>query len=187
MLAVVQRPDRTPELPVVSGKPPSAVLCAVWEADGVTELLLTRRAWHMRSHTGEIAFPGGRREPADRDLIDTACREAEEEVGLARAAIEVAGVLPALTTVSSPAEILPVLGVLDGAPTTRIEPGEVDAVLHVPIAELWDPRFYREELWSRAGTEMEITFFELAEDTLWGATARIVRQLLEAVVVARGT
>ncbi len=170
---------------MVRGKPPSAVLCAFWEHDGVAELLLTRRAWHMRSHTGEIAFPGGRREPDDVDLVDTACREAEEEVALHRSSLEVVGLLPALTTVSSPAEILPVAARLDGRPDTRPEPGEVDAVLHVPIAELWDPAVYREELWSREGHEMEITFFELVGDTLWGATARIVRQLLEAVAESR--
>lgn len=187
LVSVATPVDVVPELPTVDGRPPSAVLCAVWDtADGV-EMLLTRRAWHLRSHTGEIAFPGGRREPDDADLVATACREAHEEVGLVPEEVSVVGVLPALTTVSSPAEILPVLAVLDGPPETTPEPGEVDAVLHVPVAELWDPVVYREELWPRGEVPFEITFFELVGDTLWGATARIVRQLFEAVVEERAS
>jgi len=154
----------------------------VYDTDEGPELLFTRRAWHLRSHTGEVSFPGGRRDPGDVDLITTALRETEEEIGLARADVEIVGELPALVTVSSPAAIIPYVGLLDRRPAVVPSPDEVDAVLHVPLAELFDPAIFREELWSRDGVEMEISFFELAEDTLWGATARMVRSLLEALV-----
>lgn len=175
-------PPDAPPAEVVDGRQPSAVVAPVFDAGAGPELLLTRRAWHLRSHTGEVCFPGGRAEPHDVDLAATALRELHEEVGIAPEAVRIEGELTRLTTVSSPAFIVPYVGILDGRPTTRIDAGEVDAVLHVPIAELFDPSIYRQEIWMRNGEPMEITFFELADDTLWGATARMVRDLLERLV-----
>ncbi len=179
LLGVIEPAVGVPSLPVVNDKPPSAVLMTLWDGPAGPEMLLTRRAWHLRSHTGEVSFPGGRLEPGDRDLVHTALREAEEEVALDPGSVEVQGLLTPLTTVSSPAEILPVVAVSDGMPSTAASPDEVDAVLHVSVAELWNAAHYREEIWSRAGTDIEITFFELEGDTLWGATARIIRSLFE--------
>lgn len=143
------------------------------------EILFTRRAWHMRNHTGEVSFPGGRLEPADPDLMTTALRETEEEVGIDRSLVTVVGEITRLTTVSSPAYIVPFVGHLAERPSTTINPGEVDGVLHVPVAELLDPDIYRQEIWTRDGQPVEITFFELVGDTLWGATARMVHDLLQ--------
>lgn len=135
----------------------------------------------MRNHTGEVCFPGGRLEPADLDLQTTALRETEEEIGVDRSLVSVVGEITRLTTVSSPAYIVPFVGQLAERPATTINPDEVDDVLHVPVAELLDPAIYRQEIWTRDGEPMEITFFELIGDTLWGATARMVRDLLERV------
>lgn len=170
-----------PPAVVVDGKPPSAVLVPLNDGPWGPELLFTRRAWHMRNHTGEVSFPGGRHDPEDPDLATTALRETEEEVGVDRGLVRVVGELTRLTTVSSPAFIVPYVGVLDERPDTTINPDEVDAVLHVPIADLLDPAIYRQEIWTRNGAPLEITFFELVGDTLWGATARMVRDLLERV------
>lgn len=164
---------------MVDGKPPSAVLIPISLGPDGPEILFTRRAWHMRNHTGEISFPGGRLEPADPDLMTTALRETEEEVGIDRNLVTVVGEITRLTTVSSPAYIVPFVGHLAERPATTINPGEVDGVLHVPVAELLDPDIYRQEIWARDGQPMEITFFELIGDTLWGATARMVRDLLQ--------
>ncbi len=156
------------------------------------ELLFTRRAWHLRSHAGQVSFPGGRLDSEDENLVETALRESEEEIGLARGLVSIIGELERLTTVTSPANIVPILGLLDARPENlELSRDEVDDVLFVPIAELLDARNYREEIWFRqlagAGSfeGVPITFFELAGDTLWGATARIVRSMLEGVVVAR--
>lgn len=175
-------PPDAPAAEVVDGRQPSAVLAPVFDAGSGPELLFTRRAWHLRSHTGEVCFPGGRAEPDDADLAATALRELHEEVGIEPGSVRIEGELTRLTTVSSPAFIVPYVGVLEGRPSTRIDAGEVDAVLHVPLAELFDPSIYRQEIWTRNGEPMEITFFELADDTLWGATARMVRDLLERLV-----
>lgn len=135
----------------------------------------------MRNHTGEVSFPGGRLEPDDSDLQTTALRETEEEVGIDRSLVTVVGELTRLTTISSPAYIVPFVGHLAERPAVDINPDEVDDVLHVPVAELLDPAIYRQEIWTRQGQPLEITFFELVGDTLWGATARMVRDLLERV------
>ncbi len=163
----------------VDGRPPAAVLAPMYDADDGATLILTRRAWHLRSHTGEVSFPGGRYEPLDADLRETALRESHEEIGLDPSLVDVVGRLPQLTTVSSPAAIVPYVGVLGARPALLADPGEVDEVLDVSISELLDPAIYREEIWYRDGIELEVTFFELQGDTLWGATARMLRSLFD--------
>lgn len=159
----------------------SAVLACVWEEDDGAHLLLTRRATGMRSHSGEVAFPGGRRE-AHESLLEAALREATEEVGLDPSSVEVLGELDHLMTITSGAFIVPFVGVLPGRPAgLRANPGEVDAVLFVPVAELLLDEVFREERWTWSGdvlAERRLFFFELVGDTLWGATAAMVRQLL---------
>lgn len=167
-----------PSAVTVDGRPPSAVLVPLVEGDAGPGLVFTRRAWHLRSHSGEVCFPGGRRDPGDADLLATALRESHEEVGLDPGAVTVIGELDRLTTVSSPSFIVPFVGVVDEVPQWRPAPEEVDAVLAVPLAELADPSIYREEIWVRDGIEFGIHFFELDGDTLWGATARMVHNLL---------
>ncbi len=156
------------------------MLALLYDGDDGPTLVLTRRSWELRTHTGEISFPGGRQDPEDPDLVATALRETEEEIGVAPEAVTIVGELPRLATVSSPALIVPYVGVLETRPTFVPSAHEVDAVLDVTVAELLDPEIYREEVWTRHGLPMEITFFELVGDTLWGATARMLRSLFEA-------
>lgn len=145
------------------------------------EILFTRRSWNMRSHPGQISFPGGRKDPEDATLLATALRETEEEVGIDRSLVTHVGELNRLTTVSSPAYIAPYVGVLPPQPELTISEAEVDGVLHIPLAELLDPSIYRQEIWRFGDTSASITFFEFEGDTLWGATARMVRNLLEVI------
>jgi 8-oxo-dGTP pyrophosphatase MutT (NUDIX family) len=159
----------------------SAVLACVWDEDDGPHLLLTRRATGLRSHSGEVSFPGGRRDPGE-SLLDAALREAVEEVALDTTSVEVLGELDHLMTITSGAFIVPYVGVLPGRPSGLVaNPGEVDAVLFVPFAELLLDEVYREERWTWSGDvipERRLFFFELVGDTLWGATAAMVRQLL---------
>lgn len=174
-----------------SGRP-SAVLAPLYDvADGPASsdgavVVLTRRTWGMRTHQGEVSFPGGRVEPGETPL-DGARREAQEEIGLEPASIEVIGELDHLATVSSGSFIVPYVGALPGRPETVPSPDEVEAVLHVPLAELLDPGIFREEIWTFPGDrEQPITFFELVGDTVWGATASLLRQLLGIVTGTLG-
>ncbi|HEX5366384.1 MAG TPA: NUDIX domain-containing protein [Acidimicrobiales bacterium] len=173
---------------------PSAVLAPLYDApvpgaaDGGSEawVVLTRRTWTLRSHQGEVSFPGGRVEPGESPL-DAARREAFEEIALDPAAVEVVGQLDHLATVSSGSDIVPFVGLVPGRPPTRPNPAEVAAVLHVPLSELLDPTVFREERWTFPdGREQPIMFFELVGDTVWGATAALLRQLLGLVTGTLG-
>lgn len=156
----------------------SAVLAALYEDHGDLNVILTRRSPSLRVHSGEVSFPGGRREP-DEGLVDTALREAREEIGLDPSGVDVVGELDHLTTITSGSFIVPYVGLLaSGRPVVTPNPAEVEAVLHVPLSELLLPEVYREERWHIFGMVRPIFFFELMGDTVWGATAAMLRQLL---------
>jgi len=179
-------PARPAEVELMDGPPrpggrPSAVLVPLYDEAGLAHVVLTRRTWGLRTHQGEVSFPGGRVEPGESP-VDGARREAYEEIGLEPAGVEIIGELDHLSTVGSGSWISPFVGVLPGRPETRPSPHEVEAVLHVPLAELLDPELFREERWTFPGGRVQpITFFELVGDTVWGATASLLRQLLVAV------
>ena len=158
----------------------SAVLAPIYEHDGEAHVVLTRRAWHMRSHTGEVSFPGGKQEPGETPW-QTALREAHEEVALDPASVEQAGELHHLATVTSRSSIVPYVGVLPGRPRLVPNPDEVDAILHVPLADLLDPEAYRQERWGLPGIDRPIHFFEIVGDTIWGATASMLVDLLARI------
>ena len=167
----------------------SAVLAPLYEIEGELHVVLTRRTWHLRSHQGEVSFPGGRQDDGE-DLWATALRESREEIALDTSRIECLGELDHLATVTSRSFIVPFVGALSGGrPETVANPAEVSAVLHVPVAELLDPALYREERWTFPWAEdRPIYFFELVGDTVWGATGAMLRQLLGFVTgtVGRG-
>lgn len=172
-------PRRSP-VEVVSNRY-SAVLAPLYEHDGDVHVVLTRRAWHMRSHTGEVSFPGGKQDPGET-LWQTALREANEEIGLDPGSVERVGELHHLATVSSRAAIVPYVGVLPERPPRLVpNPDEVDAILHVSLADLLHPHAYRSERWGVPGLERPIHFFEIPGDTIWGATGSMLVDLLSRV------
>ena len=158
----------------------AGVLVALYDdpEGGGPHVVLTRRSPSLSSHTHEVSFPGGRHDPTDPDLWATALREAEEEIGLDPSLVRLVGRLDPLVTVGSRSLIHPFVAVLDGRPDLVANPDEVEAILHVPLAELLLDEVYREEEWSTNGDPWIITFFELVGDTIWGATAAMLRQLL---------
>jgi len=157
---------------------PAAVLVALFAEDGEARVILTRRAAHLRSHRGEVSFPGGRLD-AGESAEHGAVREAAEEVGLDPTGIELVGRLSRLGTVSSGTTITPVVAVLAGRPRLVANPTEVEHVFDVSLAELADPGVFREEHWAILGRDpFPVWFFELPADTVWGATARILVELL---------
>jgi 8-oxo-dGTP pyrophosphatase MutT (NUDIX family) len=166
----------------------AAVLVPIYDDRDEAHVVLTRRPWEMRSHSGEVSFPGGGQDPSDADLVATALREAWEEVALPPDRVEVIGQLDPLATLTSGAHITPFVGILDGADGLVPAADEVAAILHVPLRELLEDGVYHEERWPwAAGMEpgyptpdglRPMHFFDLPGDTVWGATARMLFQLL---------
>ena len=162
----------------------SAVLAVLADGNEGAEVLLTRRSVHLSSHRGEMSFPGGRVDPGE-DFVAAALRETHEEVGLPGSHVAVVGALEPISTWVSRSWIVPVVATLDGgtgawahlAPASR----EVDRVLWVPLVDLTRPGTFREERWRTERGEVPISFFELDDETVWGATARVLRRMLAAV------
>lgn len=151
-------------------------------ADGEPHAVLTRRRADLRRHAGEISFPGGRRDPEDLDLRETALREAEEEIGLARADVKVLGELPPVSTFATGYLIHPFVGLIPAGRSSigqswRPSPREVDAVLELPLGALREGR--TRTRMERRGISFETDVYILAEHLIWGATARILDDLYE--------
>lgn len=159
---------------------PAAVLVLFSEGTLGPELLLTRRGSKMRHHAGQISFPGGGTDPEDAGPADTALREAEEEVGLDRSAVEVFGELPTLWLPPSNFAVTPVLGYwTDPIGLQSTSDFEVHEVLHQPIAQLVDParRFSVTHPSGWIGPAFDVGL----EVPLWGFTAGVISRLFEAV------
>ncbi|MFA5883543.1 MAG: CoA pyrophosphatase [Acidimicrobiia bacterium] len=164
---------------------PAAVLVPIFEEDGEARVILTKRPETMPSHQGEIAFPGGKYEAGDVDLRATALREAQEEIGLDPGLVEIVGELDHLVTVAARFTLAPFVGLLPERPVLVPHVREVDAVFDVAISELLHDDVFREERWEvppemlvGVGPDRAIHFFELAGETVWGATARILTGFL---------
>lgn len=156
---------------------PSAVLAVLADGPEGAEVLLTRRSMHLTSHKGEVSFPGGRLDPGE-SFVDAALREAHEEVGLVPGTVEVVGQLHPISTWVSRSWIVPIVARITEPIELHGATGEVDRVLWVPLHELTRPGTFREEWWHTALGERPIFFFELDDETVWGATARMLHQLL---------
>ena len=155
----------------------SAVLAPLYrDPRGDLRLVFIRRGPHGM-HAGQIAFPGGRREPEDADLLATALREAEEEVGLDPQSVEVLTALPVIETIATGFRVAPFLGRLNGPPPAwRRQETEIDEILEVRIDDLIRPEAHDVEQWQLPGwpEAREIPFYRIGPYKLWGATYKIV-------------
>ena len=158
----------------------SAVLIPIYcSAQDELHVILTRRSAMMKHHTHEVSFPGGNQEPEDQDLWATAIREAHEEIGLNPELPRFVGTLDSFVTVGSNSLVTPFVGILDTVPALEANPREVEEIIDVPLAELLNPDIFREEIWQwQDGKSRPVFFFELIGDTVWGATASMLRQFL---------
>jgi 8-oxo-dGTP pyrophosphatase MutT (NUDIX family) len=155
------------------------VLVALFFQAGSQEphVVLTRRRADLRRHAGEISFPGGRQDSEDPTLLDTALREAEEEIGLRRATVSLLGELPAVSTFATNYLIHPFVGQIAAGQLWRASPLEVDAVLELPLRALREGRT-RTQI-ERRGISFQTDAYVVDEQVIWGATARILKDLLE--------
>jgi len=155
----------------------SAVLVALFSGERGAEVVLTRRSQTLNNHKGEISFPGGRLDPGETP-VEAALREAHEEVALDPGLVTVVGELDHIATMVSHSHIVPVVGTLAERPVLRASAGEVDRILTAPLVDLLDAEVYREERWGQPPLDRAIHFLELEDETVWGATGRIMVQLL---------
>ena len=166
-----------PLLPSFPDARVSAVLIALVEGERGAEVLLTRRSMLLRNHRGEISFPGGRLDPGETPL-ETALRESHEEVGLDPSLPRIVGELGHLNTIVSRSYIVPIVSVLPERPDLSPRTSEVDRVLWTPLSELTRPGTYRMERWGHPPLDRPLHFFELDDETVWGATAHMLVDLL---------
>ncbi|MGA8364698.1 MAG: CoA pyrophosphatase [Solirubrobacteraceae bacterium] len=158
---------------------PAAVLVALFSASDHQDphAVFTRRRTDLRRHAGEISFPGGRRDPEDADLAETALREAEEEIGLPRAQVSLLGELPPVSTFVTNYVIHPFVGLIPTGLHWEASPTEVDAVLELPLDALRAGR--TRTRMKRRGISFETDAYIVDDHLIWGATARILESLLE--------
>jgi len=166
--------DRDPSHRPPPGDRLAAVLLPV--IDG-RSLVFTRRSEAMSRHAGEISFPGGLPHDGDSDLAETALRETEEELGIPPSAVEVIGALPPVHTFVSGILIVPFVGMLEGRPALTPNVDEIAEVLEYPIDALAGREADVE--WQRGGHVYRGYAFEMGEHTIWGATARILHNLIQ--------
>ena len=164
--------EREPE---PDGRPMAAVLAPIYEdTAGGLRIVLTKRPDTMPTHAGHIAFPGGRPHPGDDGPVGTALREAEEEVGITPDQVEVLGFLPPIDTVEFKLMVVPVVGRISTPLGLVPSPREVAKVYTPQLSDLADP----ERWWHVPWEDWKVWYYDLEGDTLWGATARMVRLLV---------
>jgi 8-oxo-dGTP pyrophosphatase MutT (NUDIX family) len=163
---------------VFDGREPadaSVLVPLVVHESGVT-VLLTRRTEHLRDHAGQISFPGGRAEEIDADAVHTALREAEEEVGLAPAHVDVIGMLPVYTTVTG-FHVTPVVALVRPGFALAIDSFEVAEAFEVPLAFLMTPANHRRHVFTHDDGERQFLSMPWRDYFIWGATAAMLRNL----------
>jgi 8-oxo-dGTP pyrophosphatase MutT (NUDIX family) len=156
----------------------AAVLIPLLFKEGAWHVLVTQRTERVEHHKGQISFPGGACEPGDVDLLATALRETNEEIGVPPDAVEVLGVLDDFPTISN-FVVTPFVAVIPYPFAYRLNDGEVERVIEVPLSFLRDPAHLRVERREHQGQFHDVLFWDYGPHLIWGATARMLKDLLE--------
>jgi 8-oxo-dGTP pyrophosphatase MutT (NUDIX family) len=167
------RPEQLPP----GGLVEAAVLVPLHERDGVVSVLLTVRRGDLSRHAGQISFPGGRVEPGEQSLA-AALREAHEEVGLEPGRAEVLGRLSETVVLQSAFRLTPWVASVPYPYPYAAAPREVEAILHVPLPALLAAGVHRTERRTAYGMDVDVHYYEVEGRTIWGATARVLSELL---------
>lgn len=170
------QPDPESQRPPTHANP-SAVLVSLFAGTGGPRVLLTRRSESLSTHKGQIAFPGGRLEAGETSL-QAALRETREEIGVDASTARVVGELPAHRTISSSSHIIPHVVQLSAEPQQFVLNNEVERVFSVSLRELIRPDTYAQEHWVFPDREVVVPMFYLDDETIWGATARMLQELI---------
>ncbi len=168
------RPRRLPTFGM-----PAAVLVPLFERDGRVHVLLTKRTDSLRQHAGQISFPGGGRDAGDEGPLQTALREAREEVGLLPSDVTILGALDDCPTLVTNFVISPWVGVVPAGYPYVVSRSEIDELIEAPLDAFFEPGVLRTEEVERLGMRLKLYFYEVVGHTVWGATARMLTQLFE--------
>ncbi|HLY50269.1 MAG TPA: CoA pyrophosphatase [Solirubrobacteraceae bacterium] len=163
----------------VHGRTDAAVLVPLYLEDGELKAVLTERRSDLRRHAGEVSFPGGRHDEGEADLQATALREAEEEIGLPRTAVDIVGALRPTPTIATGYAIYPFVGVIEPGMTWTLSAREVAQVLELSLQEL--RAGYRRRRLIRRGIPILTDSYTVGDHLIWGATARILSDLLDRI------
>ena len=167
------------ELGIAESLNPAAVLVPLFLRDGELHLLMTHRTDQVFAHKNQISFPGGGMEPIDANLVATALRESHEEIGLMPSDVEILGQMEDTFTMTG-FRISPVVGRIPFPYTFRSNPFEVRELLFVPWTLFSEGQHHRREQIQIAERTFDVDYYEFEQHTIWGVTARIARQLVEA-------
>lgn len=158
---------------------PSAVLVPIYCKEGQYHILFTQRTNKVKTHKGQISFPGGTYEADDRTLLRTALREAHEEIGVREEDVEVLGELDDFNAITSNFVISPFVGVIPSPYQFKLSEEETAEIIEVPITKLLDKSILREETRTFNGKPITSYFYNHNGKVIWGATARILNQFLD--------
>ncbi len=163
------------------GNPPrqSAVLLLFYKKNGIIYFPLIRRPVYDGMHSGQMALPGGKQEPADTSLIQTALRESAEEIGINPEQLFVLGTLSEIYIQVTHMMVLPVVAFVNEPPVFKTDPHEVDMLFEIPLIDVLKPETKKTEIWNLRGTATEVPFYLLNHQKVWGATAMILSELKE--------
>lgn len=161
------------------GRTEAAVLVPFYGLGAKPGIVFTERRGDLRRHAGEISFPGGRRDHPDESLLTTALREAEEEIALDPSAVELVGALPPIGTFVTSYKVHPFVGLIGDELALRPNPDEVESILHIPVETLRES--YEMRRLVRRGVPFRTPTFEVERHMIWGATARILEELLRRI------
>ena len=173
----MRRKRRSPSTSTAAPRPPSSPRSTSTSAASCTRVF-TKRRDDLKRHAGEISFPGGRRDPEDPDLAATALREAHEEIGLPPDAVEIVGALPPTPTFVTNYAVYPFVGLIEPGFAWVLAETEVAYVLELPLEAV--RAAHGERRLVRKGVPFRTDTYEVGDHLIWGATARMVRDLLRA-------
>jgi 8-oxo-dGTP pyrophosphatase MutT (NUDIX family) len=176
--AVLLDPRAATELDV-RGRTDAGVLVPLYAQEGRLHAVFTKRREDLRRHPGEISFPGGRYDDTDADLEVTALREAEEEIGLSRTEVQVLGALQPTPTIATGYAVYPFVGMIEPGRAWTLSPREVAAVLELSLDDLRAGYGRRRLL--RRGLPIRTDTYVVGDELIWGATARILADLLDRI------
>jgi 8-oxo-dGTP pyrophosphatase MutT (NUDIX family) len=163
----------------VRGRSIAAVLVALYVENDELCTVFTRRRDDLRRHPGEISFPGGRVEPSDPDLMSTALREAEEEIGLPRDGVELLGALQPTQTIATGYAVYPFVGMIEAGQAWTLSPREVAEVIELPLRTVRDG--YARRRLTRRGLPIRTDTYQAGGHVIWGATARMLADLFDRI------